>query len=151
MPNDIIDLDEAIRSLLSNYSASEISIAARELSKRKRDRELTIIVNEGMHSIPDEFIRGDKLVFSSGNIDLTEENAQDTVSNLMSIAHQTLLQRLWNTVYIIPSGHPLLVVAATMICYRTVRIDPIVVSYFDGQYLDVPLEVRKSIFKKSGL
>lgn len=142
-------LDSVLTELLKDFSAAEIAAKVRTISRTKADRELTIIVNQGMHSIPDDIIRGDRLVFSEGTLDLSENMAESTVAELMRAAHVVLSRRLWNKVYIIPSGHPLLVVAATMICYRTVRIDPIVVSYFEGEYLDVPLHVRRSIFAQT--
>jgi hypothetical protein len=100
-----------------------------------------------MHAIPAHLLRGDVYTFSSGHVNLDRDSAEDSLKGLIKQGHKYLTSSNWNKVYIIPSGHPLLVVVATLLVFRSIRVDPIVVSYFgsDG-YADINTNIREVIF-----
>jgi hypothetical protein len=116
--------------------------------ERSKSRELTIIVNLGMHAIPSEILRGDVFAFSEGQVNLSAESIDEIVDELVLRAHSYLSKKNWNKVYIIPSGHPMLVVLATLVAFRATRIDPTIVAYFGVEnYVDVDANVRERIFR----
>lgn len=103
-----------------------------------------------MHGIPPEVLRGDVFAFSEGQVNLSSGSIDIVVDELVSRAHEYLSKANWNKVYIIPSGHPMLVVLATLVVFRSTRIDPTIVAYFGAEnYVDVDTDVRERIFNKS--
>jgi len=146
-----VELDTQISQLLAQYGESEIKSAMSKIVRSRGPRELTIVVNFGMHALPEEVLRGDTFFFSEGNVDLTPEGVSSTILALSKRALRFLRGKIWERVYIIPSGHPLLVSMCTLICYRVTRINPTVVYYLDGQYIDAKLDIRGTTLKDNRL
>ena len=134
--------------LVERHGIDLVKKAIKKLEKSPR-RELTVIVNSGMHSIPEDVIRGDVFVFSEGQVDLTGDGIDRVLDALIKRAHSFLSGGNWNKVYIIPSGHPLLVVVATLVTFRSTRIDPVIVAYLGSEnYVDFDSNIRERIFSK---
>lgn len=140
-----------IDNLLEKYSESEIKKALSRSKKKAGEKSLTVVVNFGMHSLPEDILRGDVLFFSEGNLDLSPEGISDTFEGLSKRAVRFLRGKIWQNIYIIPSGHPALVVLATMVTYRVTRVDPTVVYYIDGHYNDIKLNIRSETQKNNSL
>lgn len=145
------DLDHEIDRLLAVYSESDLKNSISRIARRKSPRELTVVVNFGMHALPEYVLRGDTFFFSEGNVDLSSENISGTIQSLSRRALRFLRGKVWEKVYIIPSGHPVLVSMCTLICYRVTRINPTIVYYLDGVYIDAKLDLRGSALRDNSL
>ncbi|RGP40940.1 hypothetical protein BPTFM16_01235 [Altererythrobacter insulae] len=137
------DLEREIARLLENYSISDVRQSVNKFVHSQRKRELTVVVNFGMHALPEDLLKGDTFFFSEGNVDLDAENVDETISLLTKRATRFLRGKVWTDVYLIPSGHPLLVVLATLIVYRVTRVNPTIVYYMNGEYFEAKLDVRR--------
>ena len=141
--------DLEIAKLVETHGLADVKAAIKRVEVRS-PKELTVVVNSGMHSIPVDVLRGEVFLFSDGQVDLTIENAEKSLDDLIKRAHAFLSQRNWNKVFLIPSGHPLLVVAATLVTFRATRVDPVVVAYLGSEgYIDFDSRVRERVFSKS--
>lgn len=138
-----IELDAKLSELIEKYSIKNVRDAVNKQLHIQTRRELTVVVNFGMHALPENVIRGDAFYFSEGNVDLSEDNVDKTISQLTKRATKFLRGKIWSEVYLIPSGHPLLVVLATLIVYRVTRVNPTILYYVNGEYFEVKLDVRK--------
>lgn len=136
------DIDNIVADLLKSYSRSELEKSIKKASLAERRRALTVVVNFGMHALPEDVLRGDVFYFSEGNLDLSKDRVHDTIKDLSFRCVRFLRKKVWNEVYLIPSGHPLLVSLCTLILYRVTRIDPTVVYYLDGEYIDAKVDIR---------
>lgn len=145
------DVDKVLRDLLESYPPSVIKSSLNRISRQSHNNELTVVVNFGMHALPEEILRGDVFFFSEGNVDISSDGVKETVELLSKRAVKYLRRKTWNKVNVIPSGHPLLVAMATLIVYRVTRISPTVVFYVDGDYRDVELNVRMDAVKNNTL
>lgn len=134
-------------SLIREYGRDEVERSLRELDGE--DDVLTVVVNRGMHHIPSSVLRGTIFEFSKDHVVLDPENLKDSTTVLLKRAHKFLSSKKWSHVYIVPSGHPLLVVLATLVIYRTLRIDPVIVGYFgEFGYSELETDVREMIFSE---
>lgn len=144
-------LEKKVSSLIEKYSVEDIRLALTALEESKADRVLTIIVNIGMHTLPESILRGDVFFFSEGNVEIGPDFVTETIKILTRRALRFLRGKIWNKVYIVPSGHPLLVSMATLIAYRVTRVNPTIVYYVDGNYLEANLDVRLEAVKNNTL
>lgn len=136
-------LEKKIESLIKEFSIKEVRSAVSKRTALEAKRELTVVVNFGMHALPENILRGDTFYFSEGNVDLDEQNIHETISDLTKRATRFLRGKIWSEVYLVPSGHPLLVVLATLIVYRVTRVNPTILYYMNGEYFEAKLDVRK--------
>lgn len=145
------EVQRIIDTLLEEYSEAEIKKALVKSVKRKGARSLTIVVNFGMHALPEDILRGDVFFFSEGNVDLSPDHVQSAMEALSKRALRYLRSKVWENVYIVPSGHPALVVLATLVTYRVTRVTPTIVYYMDGKYNDIKFDVRSDLIKSNTL
>ncbi|VXC81696.1 hypothetical protein [Sphingomonas sp. AX6] len=138
--------ERELDGIIEEYGVEAVESYLRGLSAKTHS--LTVIVNEGMHAIPSHLLRGDVFSFSSGQVELEPSSVDKTLDFLIRRGHDFLKRKNWNKVYIIPSGHPLLVTTATLLVFRSLRVDPVIVSYFgENSYIDVATNIRKRIFE----
>lgn len=146
-----IELERSLEELVNRFGEQAVVRAVNQKSKKNKSRELTIVVNFGMHALPEEILCGDVFFFSEGNLDLSPKNVKDTILNLSSRALKFLRGKIWGKVYLVPSGHPLLVSVATLVAYRVTRINPTIVYYMDGRYNDAEFDIRMDLVKDNRL
>lgn len=139
------NIERALRVLLEQYPEASVKSALNRISRESAKKELTIIVNFGMHALPEDILKGETFFFSEGNVDLSAEGVKNTVELLSRRAVRFLRGKIWNKVYLVPSGHPLLVAMATLIVYRVTRLSPNILYYVDGEYREVELDVRADV------
>ena len=140
-----------IDSLLKDHSRRDIELAIQRAIASDVEKSLTVVVNFGMHALPESIMRGDAFFFSEGNLNLSKEGVGLTITDLTKRAVKHLRKKIWNKIYIIPSGHPLLVSLCTLVIYRVTRISPIIVYYMDGEYIDAPVDIRNDAIIKNRL
>lgn len=99
-----------------------------------------------MHPIPKRHLRGKVLNFSEGSLALQPEEVDATIAELCRRATSVLASSKWKTIYLIPTGHPLLSIAAALLVFRITRLAPVIVSYFGEEgYRDIKLDLRRFI------
>lgn len=144
-------LHSTIAELLKEHSVEEITKEIKTQSP-KSSKVLTIICNAGLHAIPEHFLRGEVFNFSEGSFDVGEKQIEELLFRSTSALAECLRKTKWTRIYVVPTGHPLLISVVTLAVFRVTRIDPVMVSYFgvDG-YLDVDLKMREWLSPKETL
>lgn len=117
---------------------SELSDASNQ------ENTLTLVSNAGVHTIPSRYLRGEIFEVSRGNWNATDAlELADELTGLLSSLAEKLRSRPWQTVYLVPTGHPILSIHVKLIVYRLLRINTIDLYYRDGEYLEVRLDHRQ--------
>jgi hypothetical protein len=99
-----------------------------------------------MHPIPKRHLRGKVLNFSEGTLALQPDQVEATIADLCRRAAGVLAANKWRAIYLVPTGHPLLSIAAALLVFRITRLDPVIVSYFGEEgYRDIKLDLRRFI------
>lgn len=111
--------------------------------------ELTIIANSGMHSIPEDFIHGEKYVVSHGNLDLSSPEAIESSYTLAlrSLADK-LRERAWKNIFLIPTGPTTLALQIKLLVYHVTRLSTIDLHYSQGKYFELDLNYRSYLSSK---
>jgi hypothetical protein len=105
--------------------------------------ELTIIANSGMHSIPEEFIHGEKYVVSHGNLDLSSlESIESSYTLALRSLADKLRQRTWKNIFLIPTGPTTLTLQIKLLVYHVTRLSTIDLHYSQGKYFELDLNYR---------
>jgi hypothetical protein len=108
------------------------------------DRVLTIIANVGVHEIPSEHLRGQVYAASQGNWSAaTEEDLRAEVVRILLGVAAKLKERPWQTIYLVPTGHPIVSMQIKTLVYRALRINTIDLAYLNGTYFTVQIDQRE--------
>lgn len=104
---------------------------------------LTIIANAGVHEIPTRYLRGEVYEASRGDwqVSTAEALAVELRGILLRLASK-LRSRAWGTVYLVPTGHPVLSLQIKTMVYRVLRINSIDLYYKAGSYFEVNIDQR---------
>ena len=109
---------------------------------------LTIMANEGLHTIPSRFIHGELYIASLGN--LVYDSPKGIVSQyrrILSRIRAKLTERDWKRIYLIPTGHPTLSLQIKNLVYHVLRMDTIDLFYSNGKYFELDIS-RASYLKE---
>lgn len=139
-----------IEEYIAEFGEDHLSQTLSQRLKSEDGYTLTIICNVGVHAIPDSIIRGEKFVFSEGNIDLS---GSDIIKQQMSVFLKSLSKKLkeknWRKIYVVPSGHPMFYANIKLLVYYVTRLETIDLLYVkDGQYLELSIDHREDIIDK---
>jgi hypothetical protein len=119
-------------------------------SRLAEDSILTIIGNEGIHSIPSQYIHGEVYVASKGNLNLSSEEA---IANEYQIILKKLFAKLneksWRKVYFVPTGHTTLALQIKQLVYHVLRQSTVDLFYSKGTYIEIDIDYRELLFDKS--
>jgi len=111
---------------------------------------LTIIANAGVHEIPQLYLRGDVYEASRGDWDAsTEEALLLELKAILSRLARKLRSRRWTSVYLIPTGHPVLSLQIKAMVYRLLRFNTIDLYHKAGVYFEVNLDQRAIALDKA--
>ena len=135
-----------IASLAERYGEEVVLGEVRALAlKNAPAASCTIVVNQGMHTIPDHLIVGEKFIFYEGSVDLSSEIAlhRFTTSHLERLT-VFLKSRKWKKVYLVLSGHVAMCVQVKLAVYRVTHVES-VDWVFDGagNYLKLDIPMRR--------
>jgi hypothetical protein len=108
---------------------------------------LTIVVNEGVHHLPDEYKRGEVFVASRGSFDLSSaESVHKEFRRVVSATARKLKSRAWKRVYVVPFGPAPLSMQIKLLVYRVCGLESIEVMNKPGQpRIDVSIDLRELI------
>ncbi len=105
--------------------------------------ELTIVANSGMHSIPEEFIHGEKYIASEGNLDLSSlETIERSYTVVLGSLADKLRKRTWTKIYLIPTGPVTLSLQIKLLVYHVTRLSTVDLHYSHGQHFELDLNYR---------
>lgn len=136
-------LHDLLDAAVDEHGAERILRALESLIVDSRTNVLTIIANAGRHNIPQEYLRGDIFLASSGNLDLSSRSsAENAIFEILSNLNRKLLEHSWSKIYLIPTGHPILSLQIKTTVYRVTRLNTIDLFYLDGKYFDLAIDLR---------
>ena len=133
-------LDEiiAVRGEQSALAALQAVASSKDLAL-----VLTIVANAGVHSIPEQYLRGEVYNASRGNWDAsTQESLVRELTGLLTRLGHKLRSRPWKRVYLIPTGHPILSVQIKAMVYRLLRVNTIDLYHKAGTYFEIDIDQR---------
>jgi hypothetical protein len=108
---------------------------------------LTIIVNEGVHHLADEFKRGDVFVASRGMLDFSSvESVHAEFQQILKTTAQKLKSHSWKRVYVVPFGPTTLSMQIKLLVYRICGLQSIDVMQLPGTTrIDLDINLRELI------
>jgi hypothetical protein len=108
---------------------------------------LTIIVNEGVHHLPDEYRRGRVYVASRGSLDFsTPDTIHAEFTRILRDAARVLKSRQWRKVYLVPFGPSTLSMQLKLLVYRVTDLETVDVMHVPhGPRVDIALSLREII------
>lgn len=87
---------------------------------RAPDDILTIVANEGVHHLPEEYRRGTVFVASRGSLDFsTPESIRDEFEDVLRDTARVLKSHDWRRVYLVPFGPTTLSMQLKLLVYRS--------------------------------
>ena len=134
---DAVDVygEEAVKTLLIN-----------SLSNLKNENSvLTIVVNAGIHPLPENLLRGDVFIASHGNLDFSSKlSIESEFRNILKNVSVKLQSNNWNLVYIVPFGPAVLSMLIKNLVYKVLYINSIdVIHAGSGVHFDIEIEPRE--------
>ena len=126
--------------------------AVRVLSRHARraqseDNVLTIVVNQGVHNVPEDLICGELFHASVGNLDFSSrESVHSEFRSVLSNVARKLKSKAWKEVYILPFGPSTLSMQIKLLVYRVTRIESTDLFYMGGsEYFGLVINQREII------
>jgi hypothetical protein len=135
--------EETIESLISKRGRAFVeNILARHHGAK--EEVLTIVCNEGLHPIPDEYIQGEVYIASKGNLDFSSaETIHKELDSIAVALKMKLHQKKWSKIILVPFGHSVICMNIKMIVYRVLRIETIDLFHCGaGKYAEIQRETR---------
>lgn len=138
------DLEALARSAANAVGQARVTEVLAKLAQEKDGgHTLTLVANAGVHTIPNEYLRGEIYEVSRGNwIAQTHDELVEELAGLLSNLARHLRLRAWRKVYLIPTGHPVLTANIKLLVYRVLRLNTIDLYYKDGSYLEISIDHR---------
>lgn len=108
---------------------------------------LTIVSNEGVHHLPEEFSRGEIFVASKGSLDFSSHDIiHRQYEKILSELAIKLKSSTWDKIYIVPFGHATLSMQIKLLVYRIASIETIDIFHVgNGKRIDFELKQRDII------
>lgn len=151
------------KTLIERKLADAISVAGRDVVERwlddligqegLEDEVLTIVVNSGVHHLPDSVIRGEVFILTRGMLDLsTELSANNEFSKALLKLSDKLKERAWKKVYVVPFGPNTLAMQVKLLVYRITHLETIDLLYHkENGYYEININLRKLISSEVGI
>lgn len=135
-----------LASQLGYEEACEILQQHVSVSRVSQD-VLTIVVNQGVHHMPEKYLYGEVFYASEGNLDFSSEaTVYEEYQNVLSNVARKLKSKSWKRIYIVPFGPSTLSMQIKLLVYRITRIESVDLFYSgDGEYFTLELDQRDII------
>ncbi len=133
-----------VESFVSQYGDDELISLLSASIVQKSSHHLTIICDDTMHHIPNNLIEGEKFVFSKGTFDSSSATLiEDYLSERLSILRNKLLEREWQKIILIFSGHAILSASIKLFIYRVTHKETEDIIYFGSSgYKKINIDMR---------
>ena len=130
--------EEKARAILEKYLEQE---------HHEDEDILTIVVNKGVHHLPEEKLRGSVFYASEGNLDFSSiDSVQEEFEKILEDLTRILKSRSWKKVFILPFGPSVLSMQIKLLVYRITRIESIELFYLgESEYIDLEIKQRNII------
>jgi len=140
-----VEVDNLVRFAIAAVGRDKLIEGLSSLaSTGHHQRTLTLISNAGVHTIPKEYLRGEVYEVSRGNWTAsTADEVKEELTRLLTDLARKLRSNAWQTVYLVPTGHPILTMNVKLLVYRLLRLNTIDIYYREGTYLEVQLDHRR--------
>ena len=142
------DLIAALKAALRAAGKTKVLQTLSEVAETKAvEDDLTIIVNEGVHHLDDEFKRGDVFIASQGSLDFSSaETVHAEYQRVLVATAQKLKSRSWKRVYIVPFGPTTLSMQIKLLVYSICGLQSIDVMQLNGETrIDLDINLRELI------
>ena len=108
---------------------------------------LTIVVNKGVHHLPEKNLRGTVFYASEGNLDFSSaKSVEQEFERILEDVTRILKKRNWKQVFVLPFGPCALSMQIKLLIYRITRIESIEIFHLgEGEYMDLELKQRHII------
>lgn len=108
---------------------------------------LTIVVNRGVHHLPEKYLRGTVFCASEGNLDFSSPSSvEEEFERVLVGVTRVLKERNWKQVFVLPFGPCALSMQIKLLVYRITRIESIEIFHFgEGQYTNLEIKQRHII------
>jgi hypothetical protein len=137
-------INSLLRRAVAERGARRVRQTLQSLIVDSRNNILTILANEGRHSVPQRYLRGEIFVASRGDIDLSSPSkAKATFIKIVQRLNRKLLEKTWAKIYLIPTGHPTLSLQIKLAVHSTTRLNTTDVFYLNGRYFDIDFDARE--------
>ena len=142
----MVDLVDLIKRL----GEEEAFDILREHAEQKKPREedvLTIVVNRGVHHLPEKHLRGAVFYASKGNLDFSSpRSVEKEFEQVLVDVTRILKERRWKQVFVLPFGPCALSMQIKLLVYRITRIETIDIFHLgEGEYMDLEIRQRHII------
>ena len=144
--SSISKLDSALRSAVKSVGQRHVRQLLEEVAETGQGGDiLTIIVNEGIHTLGAKHWRGEVFAASRGSLDFS--NARSVTSEYRKVLGRTarkLKERSWRRIYIVPFGPTTLAMQIKLLVYRITGIESIDVAHIgENRRVDIEIDLRQ--------
>ncbi|NVJ64742.1 MAG: hypothetical protein HWD84_11020 [Flavobacteriaceae bacterium] len=138
--------EDLINRFISKFGEDELNKLL--LSRLTEDSVLTIIGNEGVHSVPPQYLHGEIFVASRGNLDFSDETSiKCEYKKVLEELFAKLNERSWKQVYFVPTGHTTLALQIKQLVYHVLRQSTVDLFYSKGTYIELDMDYRELVSK----
>ncbi len=131
-------------------------VVLRELRKlcampSSKENVLTIIANEGVHHLPEEFVRGEVYTAHEGSFDFSSPNlTHSQIRDVLIRLAEKLKSKPYHRIYLVPFGHSVPAMQIKLLVYRICHIETTDVFYIGaGRYFDYQENLRDLVLNAS--
>jgi len=139
------ELERTFRRAVRKVGRERVAEHLSRLASEGDDSVLTIIANEGVHPLPEQYHRGQVFVASQGSMDFSSSTSiRREYEKVLRRTAKKLQEQPWRTVYIVPFGPSTLSMQLKLLVYRICGIESIDLAHL-GQNVrvDIKLDLRK--------
>ena len=139
--------EKALDEFIEKHGEAELASLLKEKTSQMNSGEdiLTIIANQALHKIPDQYLHGEVYVASEGNVNFV--HGVDLKNELLKILQplkSKLREKSWKRVHLVPTGHPVIALQIKNLVYHVLRLDTIDLCYLQGHYCEIEMK-RESL------
>ncbi len=125
MENSTSDLIDRYIKMFGTDTLEEELLRQIETEERG-ENVLTIVANEGVHPLPENFIMGEIFTVTHGNLDYSSpEIIKSQFRDALSLLSVKLRSQNWNRVFLMPFGPSVLSMQIKLLVYRINGIETV--------------------------
>ena len=140
------ELDSLIEEAIESMGEAKLARQLESLiasNAGRHDDVLTVIVNAGVHHLPEKLKRGEVFIASEGSLDFSsQESIEKEFTRITSNVAKKLKERDWRRIYLVPFGPANLSMLIKLLVYRVTHVETIDIFYVDGQYREINIQLR---------
>ncbi|WP_257313529.1 hypothetical protein [Geothrix fuzhouensis] len=144
------EIQKILDMALSTVGPERVSSALEALLFQPgKTNTLTVICNEGIHSIPENHLHGEVLSATIGNIDLQSIDAilMSYDVALKKVANK-LKEKSWHKIYLVTTGPVTLCLQIKMLIYHITRLSTVDIHYQKGRYFEIDMDYRSYLLNE---